>query len=162
MSAIRIKDIGGVVADADLTFTQAGKAVCKVRLGFSDAVYDQETQQWKNVNQFYVEGTAWEKTALQLAEVATQGTQLLVWGALATDQWEDKQTGDKRSKPALKIKGFRPVGKLPDVGQQAQQTQPQGHAGGQPQSDPWGAQQPAQPQSQGWDTPADSAGPPPF
>lgn len=117
MSAIEVnKELGGVIEDAELRFSPQGKAFTKVRLGFSDPVFNQETQQWSNVNQFYVEGTAWERTAEQLAEVATKGTQILVWGKLVTDTWEDRETGQKRSKPSLKIKGFRPVGKLPDVG----------------------------------------------
>lgn len=153
MAGIFIKEVGGVVADAELKWTPQGKAVCRVRLGFSDPVYDDQTQQWSNVNQFWVEADAWERTAEQIAEVATKGTQLLVWGKLTTDQWEDKQTGEKKSKPKLKLKGFRPVGKLPQVEQQ--QGQGGGFSGGQPQgqqprNDPWAAPQPAQ---GGWGTP---------
>ena len=157
MSAIRIKEIAGVVADGELRFTPQGKPVFKVRLAFSDAIYDQQTQQWSNVNEFYVEGTAWERTAEQLAEVATKGAQILVWGALATDSWEDKQTGDKRSKPALKIKGFRPIGKLPEVGQQPQGG---GFGGGQAQSQPAGQYDPWSGQGGGWETPQGDS--PPF
>lgn len=142
MSAISIKEIAGVVKDAELTFTSQGKAVAKVYLAFSDSRKNEHTQEWESLNQFFVEGTAWENTAEQLTEAATKGAQLLVWGKLKTDQWQDKQTGDKRSKPALTIQGFRPVGKLPQAGQQSRPTQtaqqPSQWGGGQ--SDPWAGQ----------------------
>ena len=140
MSAIFVKEIAGVVKDAELKFTQQGKAITKVYMAFSDSRKNEQTQEWESLNQFFVEGTAWEHTAEQLAEAGTKGAQLLVWGKLATDQWEDKQTGDKRSKPSLKVQGFRPVGRLPQVGQSQSSAPPQSQGWGQsqPQSDVWG------------------------
>lgn len=152
MSAIQVKEIAGVVKDAELTFTPQGKAVAKVFLAFSDSRKNDQTQEWESLNQFFVEATAWEHTAEQIAEVATKGAQLLVWGKLQTDQWQDKQTGDKRSKPALKVQGFRPVGKLPQVGQGARPSPDQAQQWGGGQSDPWGGT----PSGGGsWDTPSD-------
>ncbi len=145
MSAISVKEIAGAVADSEMKFTPQGKAVTKVRLAFSDPFFNEDTRQWESRNQFFVEATAWERTAEQLADVAVKGAQILVWGKLVTDQWEDRQTGEKRSKPALKIKGFRPLGKLPETGAASPGGASASGGWGDPQAttSPTGAAQPA-------------------
>jgi len=46
----------------------------------------------------FIDVTAWDKQAEYLGERLRQGSPILVEGTLKQSSWEDKQTGQKRSK----------------------------------------------------------------
>jgi single-strand DNA-binding protein len=88
--------IGNLTADPNLTFTGAGAA----RLTFSVAVNhvwrDADGEQQKKVS--YFDCVAWRQTAENAADVLEKGVGVIVVGRLEQRSWEDKETGDKRSK----------------------------------------------------------------
>ncbi len=67
-----------------------------------------------------------------------EGALLLLWGSLAYDSWQDKQTGQNRSKAYLKV---REIGVIRPPKQQYQAAPPQQY---RPQPAPYAQQQPAQ------------------
>ena len=147
----------GVITDVEMRFTQSSKAVANVRLAFNDSKYNEDTRQWENTRTLYLDATAWEHTAERMAEHVKKGDQVYVEGRLETQEWEDKQTGQKRSKPLLQLRTIRKFernGGTTPAGQ-PQQSTPQQWGQAPAQSDPWsGGQQSA------W--PSEPGGPAPF
>ena len=157
-----IQETAGVIAEPEMRFTPQGKAVLSIRLAFNDSRYNEETRQWENTKTFYVDATAWEKTAERLADQIRKGDQVYVSGRLETQSWE--KDGEKKSKPSLTVRTMRKLEKNAPTQQQGggnfAPAQSAGFGAPQPsapaQQDPWtgGQQQPA------WDEP--SANEPPF
>lgn len=150
-----------VVGDegATLRHTQAGQAVANARLKFSDRRRDDQGN-WSDSSVLWIDATAWGPLAERLAEVGEGGTVLKVSGRIDTQEWEDKQTGQKRSKPRLTLDMLEP--KPRRDGGQPQQSQSGFGGGGQqnPAQQPWGGAQAtpgpwdSQPAQQGgWDSP---------
>lgn len=95
---------GNLGRDPELKYTGNGKAVCQARLAVvtskrknDDGSYDERTA-WIDVE-------FWERTAEMFCEYHKKGDNVFVEGRLAMDEWEDKNTGQKRSK--IKIIGDR-------------------------------------------------------
>lgn len=93
--------IGNLTADPNLSFTGAGAA----RLTFSIAVNhvwrDADGEQQKKTS--YFDCVAWRETAERAADVLEKGLGVVVVGRLEQRSWEDKDTGDKRSKIELVV-----------------------------------------------------------
>lgn len=132
-----IQGQAGVITDVEMRFTQSNKAVANVRLAFNDSKYNEDRLQWENTRTLYLDATAWEHTAERMAEHVKKGDQVYVEGRLETQEWEDKQTGQKRSKPLLQLRTIRKFERT--QGQGTPTTQPArsewGQASAQP--DPW-------------------------
>lgn len=91
--------VGTLGRDPELRFTQTGRAVAS----FGMAV----NRRWKGADDEWKEETSWFDVTCwgELAEHAAQslekGSRAIVTGRLEQQTWEDKQTGDKRSKVQL-------------------------------------------------------------
>ena len=142
-----IQETAGVIADPELRFTPQGKAVLSIRLAFNDSRYNEETRQWENSKTFYVDATAWERTAERLADQIRKGDQVYVSGRLETQSWE--KDGEKKSKPSLTVRTMRKLEKNAPAQQQGggnfASAQSAGFGAPQPpapaQQDVWGAPQ---------------------
>ena len=144
MAIPTISDVAGVIAEPELRYTANGKAVLNMRFAFNDSRYNDQTQQWENTRTFYVDGTAWEDTALRLADTIRSGDQVYVEGRLETQEWE--KDGQKRSKPNLTVRTVRKLEKSPQQAQQPPQAAPSNAWGAAPTGDVWagGGQTPGQ------------------
>lgn len=157
MSIPTIQGLAGLTADPETRHGVGNdnQSVTNVRLAFNDSKY--ENGQWVTTKTFFVDAAGWDHVAERAAELS-KGDQVYVEGRIETQVWQDKDTGQNRSKPHLRLRVIR---RLERPQQQLQQS---GFGGQQPQQqalDPWESPsaQPAQ-QSQGWGSaaPAD----PPF
>lgn len=81
--------VGNVGADPDIRFVSSGKAVCSLRVAIP---------QGKDKESAWVEVTCWDTLAENVAESVRKGDRVAVQGRITEDKWEDKNTGDKRSK----------------------------------------------------------------
>jgi single-strand DNA-binding protein len=68
-----------------------GVAVTKFGLALDDGWGD-------NKKTVFIDVTCWKQTAEFVAQYCTKGTPVCVDGRLSMDTWEDRQTGQKRSK----------------------------------------------------------------
>src|SRR5699024_6475100 len=102
MALPTIAEVARVVADPELRYTQAGKAVASVRLAFNKPKYDQQAQKWIDDKTFFIKGTVWEDAAERASQQLAKGARVFVTGDLDTQEWE--QDGQKRSAPALTIR----------------------------------------------------------
>lgn len=87
-------------SDPELRFTPAGKAVANLRVVASDRKKD-ENDQWVDSATLWQDVTAWERLAENVAESVQKGDDLIVIGKIKTEEWDDKDTGAKRSKQVL-------------------------------------------------------------
>lgn len=87
-------------ADPDLRFSQTGMAVAKIRCVASSRkkVTEGGEEKWVDDKTCWLDVTCFKTQAENVAESVTKGTLLVVRGRLVTEQWDDKETGAKRSK----------------------------------------------------------------
>lgn len=104
--------IGNLTRDPQVRYTPGGTAVCEVGIANNRSWFDKESNSRKEVTTF-VDVTYWGRTAEVASEYLVKGSQILVEGRLDLDQWDDKETGKKRSK--LKVTGetMQMLGKKP-------------------------------------------------
>lgn len=88
------------VADAELRFAASGMAVAKLRVVASNRKKNEATGQWEDDKQCWLDVTCFRQQAEHVAESVTKGTRVLITGRLVTEEWDDKTTGEKRSKIA--------------------------------------------------------------
>lgn len=83
--------IGNLTRDVELRYTQSGKAVAQFGLAVNEGTSDRQTT-------MFVDVEAWEKTAEICGKYLSKGSLVQIDGSLKLEQWEDKQTGARRSK----------------------------------------------------------------
>ncbi|MCU0796731.1 MAG: single-stranded DNA-binding protein [Akkermansiaceae bacterium] len=103
--------IGNLTRDPELRYTPKGTAVADLGLAVNRRVSD-GAGNWSDETTF-VDVTVWGTTAENAQKFLTKGRGVFIEGRLQLDTWEDKQSGQKRSK--LKVVGetlqFLPEGK---------------------------------------------------
>ena len=131
---------GGLPRDAELRFVPNGSAVCEFTIAQSDRRLNQQTNQWEDSRNLYLDVTIWDETAsdrrpnpvqwAHLASNLSKGSQVAVVGKLHTKKWQDKE-GNNRSKIEFLASRFY---ELPNT--KSNQPQQQGAQAAQ-----WGNQQ---------------------
>lgn len=89
------------VDDPELRFAPSGVAVAKIRCVASGRKFNKDTNEWEDGDKFWVWVTAFKRLAENVAESVEKGHLLTVVGKLKTDEWEDKETKEKRSAPSV-------------------------------------------------------------
>ena len=87
--------IGNMTRDPELRFTPKGTAVGEIGLAVNRRV--KINDEWQDETTF-VDVTLWGQSAEFAQKYLTKGSPVFVEGRLQMDQWEDKQSGQKRSK----------------------------------------------------------------
>jgi single-strand DNA-binding protein len=98
----RVIVCGNLTRDPQVRYTPGGTAVCDLGLAVNRSWFDKQANQKKEEVTF-VDVTLWGRTAEVAGEYLGKGRSVLIEGRLALDQWEDKQSGEKRTK--LKVVG---------------------------------------------------------
>ena len=88
--------MGNLTRDVELRYIPSGTAVTEIGLAVNDRRKDAKGQ-WVDETTF-VDITLWGRTAEICNEYLSKGSGVLIEGRLKLDQWDDKQTGQKRSK----------------------------------------------------------------
>ena len=101
--------IGNLTRDPEIRYTPKGTAVADLGLAVNRRVSDGNGN-WSDETTF-VDVTVWGNTAENSQKFLTKGRGVFIEGRLQLDTWEDKQSGQKRSK--LKVVGEN-VQFLPD------------------------------------------------
>ena len=99
----RVILVGNLTRDPELRYLQSGMAVTDIGLAVNDRRKNANGE-WIEETTF-VDVTLWGRTAEVVGEYLSKGSPVLIEGRLKFDSWEDKQTGQKRSK--LKVVGDR-------------------------------------------------------
>jgi single-strand DNA-binding protein len=88
--------IGNLTRDPELRVTPKGTAICQFGLAVNRQFKD-ESGQTRDETAF-IDIEAWGKQGELVSKYLTKGSPAMVEGRLKLDQWEDKQSGQKRSK----------------------------------------------------------------
>jgi len=89
--------IGNVTRDPEVRYISSGSAVTEIGLAVNRFWTDRNTNERKEETTF-VDVTLWGRTAEIAGEYLSKGRPVLIEGRLQLDQWEDRETGQKRSK----------------------------------------------------------------
>ena len=93
----RVVLMGNLTRDPELRFTQGNTAVCKVGLAVNRRVKDAASDQWREEPTF-VDVTIFGKRGETFHKFHTKGSAAFLEGELRYDTWDDKETGQKRTK----------------------------------------------------------------
>jgi single-strand DNA-binding protein len=93
--------IGNITRDIETRYTPQGTAIADIGLAINRSWKTDAGE--KKEETTFVDVTLWGRTAEVAAEYCHKGDPLFVSGRLHLDTWDDKQTGQKRSK--LKVVG---------------------------------------------------------
>lgn len=89
--------IGNFTRDPELRMLPNNTPVCDFGLAVNDRFLNNSTSQWEERPNF-IDCTAFGKTAENIAKFFSKGRPIFVEGKLRFEQWEDRQSGQKRSK----------------------------------------------------------------
>lgn len=88
--------VGNLTRDPELRYTSNGKAIAKIGLAVNRAWTSETGEKKEEVT--FVDVDMFGRTAENVSQYMRKGSPLLIEGRLRLDQWDDKQTGQKRSK----------------------------------------------------------------
>ncbi len=100
--------IGNLTRDPELRYTPKGMAIAKLGLAVN-RTWRTETGESKEEVTF-IDLDAFGRQAETLAQYMKKGSPIMIEGRLKLDQWDDKQTGQKRSKMGVVVEGFQFLG----------------------------------------------------
>jgi len=95
---------GNLTRDPEIRYTPSGMAVAQLGVAVNRKFKDSKTNEMREEVTF-VDVELWGKQAETAKQYLSKGRPVLIEGRLKLDQWDDKQTGQKRSK--LKVVGER-------------------------------------------------------
>lgn len=101
--------VGNLTRDPEVRYIPSGTAVCDISLAVNSQWTDRKTNERKEEVTF-VEVTLWGRTAEIAGEYLAKGRPVLIEGRLTQDSWEDKETGQKRSKLKVVADGMQLLG----------------------------------------------------
>lgn len=91
---------GNLTSDPELKFIPSGKAVASFTVAASKSVKNADGS-WENTDTTFWTVKAWGKTAENVAETLRKGMSVIVVGSAIQENWEDKKTGEKKSRIAI-------------------------------------------------------------
>lgn len=100
--------VGNLTRDPELRYTPKGTAIAKIGLAVNRTWRNEAGETKEEVT--FVDVDAFGRQAETLAQYMKKGSPLLVEGRLKLDQWDDKQTGQKRSRLGVIVEGFQFLG----------------------------------------------------
>lgn len=93
--------IGNLTRDPEVRHTPKGTAVGDISLAANRVIKDDQGNRREETT--YIDVTLWGRQAELAQQYLTKGRPVYIEGRLQMDSWEDKDTGQKRSK--LKVVG---------------------------------------------------------
>lgn len=100
--------LGNLTRDPEIRTTPSGLAIAKIGLAVNRSYRTQEGEQKEEVT--YVDCDAFGKTAETMARYLSKGRPVFIEGRLRLDQWQDKNSGENRSKLSVVIDNFQFLG----------------------------------------------------
>nr|WP_267506854.1 single-stranded DNA-binding protein [Borreliella bavariensis] len=86
---------GRLTRDSELSYTESGMAILRFSLANNRRM--KKNDEWIDCPQYF-DCVIFSKRAESLNEYLKKGKQVVVSGSLKYESWQDKNTGDKRSK----------------------------------------------------------------
>lgn len=97
--------VGNLTRDPELRYTPKGTAIAKIGLAVNRSWRTETGEQKEEVT--FVDVDCFGKQAETIGQYLKKGRPLLVEGRLKLDQWDDKQTQQKRSRLGVVMESFQ-------------------------------------------------------
>jgi len=110
----RLTLIGNLIADPELRSTGSGTSVADIRLAVNTTRGSGEK---KREETCFIDCTAWARTAEVICDYVKKGDSILLEGRLTFEEWEDRESGNKRSKHKMTIDNFTFLNNLRERGE---------------------------------------------
>ena len=109
--------LGNVTRDPEVRYTPKGSAVCDLGVAVNRAYTTESGEKREEVT--FVDVTLWGRTAEVASEYLKKGRPVFVEGRLQMDTWDDKQTGQKRTRLRVVAENMQLLGGRPTGGAEA-------------------------------------------
>jgi single-strand DNA-binding protein len=96
---------GNLTRDPELRYTPKGTAVAEIGIAVNRSWKDESGQMQEEVT--FVDVAAYGRQAEVIGQYLKKGRPILIEGRLKLDSWDDKQTGQKRSKLRVVLESFQ-------------------------------------------------------
>lgn len=97
MSINHVAVVGNLTRSPELRSTAGGSCVMKFSVAVNDRFKNQQTGQWEDRPNF-IDCTMFGARAESVSRFLGKGTKVCIEGKLRWSQWDDRKTGEKRSK----------------------------------------------------------------
>jgi single-strand DNA-binding protein len=97
--------VGNLTRDPELRYTSSGVAIARISLAINRTWRSESGETKEEVT--FVEVDAFRRQAETIGQYLKKGRPILIEGRLKLDQWEDKQTGQKRSRLGVVMETFQ-------------------------------------------------------
>lgn len=97
MSINKVMVTGNLTRDSELRTTQSGMPVLNLGVAVNERRKNQQTGQWED-HPVFVDCTMFGTRAEKIAPYLVKGTKVAVEGRLRYSSWEDRASGQRRSK----------------------------------------------------------------
>ncbi len=105
----KVMIIGNLTADPEVRTTPRGNAVAELRLAVN-RVSSGPNEGERREETTFLDVTCWGRTAEIAGQYLAKGRPVFIEGRLQQDTWEDKQTGQKRSKIRIVAENMQLLG----------------------------------------------------
>jgi single-strand DNA-binding protein len=121
--------LGNLTRDPEVRYTPKGSAVCDLGIAVNRVYTTEGGERREEVT--FVDVVLWARLAEIAGEYLRKGRPVFIEGRLQMDSWDDKQTGQKRTKlrvvgETMQLLGGRPAGA---AGETAEEDRPAASAG---------------------------------
>lgn len=100
--------VGNLTRDPELRTTPNGASVCSFSVAVNRVYRDTSGEQKEDVS--FIDCSAWGKLGEMISQYAKKGSSVLVSGRLDQRSWEDKTSGQKRSRVEIVVEDFNFTG----------------------------------------------------
>ena len=107
--------MGNLTRDPELRYTPKGTAIAKIGLAVNRVWTNEAGEKKEDVT--FVDVDVFGRTAENVGQYMRKGRPILVEGRLKLDQWDDKQTGQKKSKLGVVAETVLFLGSAPAAGE---------------------------------------------
>lgn len=95
---------GNITRDPEVKFLPSGAQITEFSVAISDVWYNDKKEKQERTHFF--DCVAFGNTAKSIGDYFKKGKPILIEGNLEQDTWDDKTTGQKRSKVKIKVQRF--------------------------------------------------------
>jgi single-strand DNA-binding protein len=107
--------MGNLTRDPELRYTPKGTAIAKVGLAVNRVWTNEAGEKKEDVT--FIDVDVFGRTAENVGQYMRKGRPILVEGRLKLDQWDDKQTGQKRQRLGVVAETVQFLGSAPGAGE---------------------------------------------
>ncbi|MEU8469528.1 single-stranded DNA-binding protein [Streptomyces sp. NPDC029006] len=99
---------GRLTGAPEMRFSPSGVAVAAFTIVTSRRVKDPTTNEWSDSDTTFWEAKAFKQLAENLCDSLDKGMEVIAVGRAVQESWEDRQTGQKRSKIVFRVDSIGP------------------------------------------------------